>query len=256
MKLHVHSLVAVVLVATVALGPCTKAFAQADPLPDWNDGAAKSAINEFVHATTDQSSPKFVPPDERIATFDQDGTLWVEHPIYTQVIYCLDRVPAVVKQKPELAQVEPFKTVLSGDREAMTKLSMDDLLKILAATSTGISVDEFTTEVKKWLDTARDSRWKRPFTELTYLPMIELLKYLRTNGYRTYIVTGGGQDFVRAYSEKVYGIPSVDAPFQARENVGVVVARGRMLSSVRPLMRQEDSRRPVWEFRGPGPDHP
>jgi phosphoserine phosphatase len=178
-----------------------------DPLRSWNDGAAKSAINEFVRATTDQSSPKFVPLEERIATFDQDGTLWVEHPIYTQVIYCLDRVPAVVKEKPELANVEPFKTVLSGDREAMAKLSMDDLLKILAATSTGMSVDEFETEVKKWLDMARDARWKRPYTELTYQPMIELLKYLRANGYRTYIVTGGGQDFVRVYSERVYGIP-------------------------------------------------
>src|SRR5215813_2545877 len=118
-----------------------------DPLPSWNDGAAKSAINEFVHATTDQSSPKFVPPEERIATFNQDGTLWVEHPIYTQVIYCLDRVPAVVREKPDLAKVEPFKTVLSGDREAITKLSMSDLIKILAATSTGMSVDEFATEV-------------------------------------------------------------------------------------------------------------
>ena len=178
-----------------------------DPLPSWNDGAAKSAIDEFVHATTDQSSPKFVPPEARIATFDQDGTLWVEHPIYTQVIYCLERVPAVVRKKPELAKVEPFKTVLSGDREAMAKLSINDLIKILAATSTGMSVDEFATEVKKWLDTARDARWKRPYTELTYLPMIELLKYLRANGYRTYIVTGGGQDFVRVYSEQVYGIP-------------------------------------------------
>src|SRR5215469_8156567 len=181
--------------------------AQADPLPSWNDGAAKSAIDEFVHATTDQSSPKFVPPEARIATFDQDGTLWVEHPIYTQVIYCLERVPAVVRKKPELAKVEPFKTVLSGDREAMAKLSINDLLKILAATSTGMSVDEFQTEVKKWLETAKDARWKRPYTELTYLPMVELLKYLRANGYRTYIVTGGGQDFVRVYSEQVYGIP-------------------------------------------------
>jgi phosphoglycolate phosphatase-like HAD superfamily hydrolase len=178
-----------------------------DPLPSWNDGAAKSAINEFVHTTIDQSSPKFVPPEERIATFDQDGTLWVEHPIYTQAIYCLDRVPAVVKEKPALGKVEPFKTVLSGNREAMARLSMRDLLKILDATSTGMSVDEFATEVKKWLETAKDARWKRPYTELTYQPMIELLKYLRANGYRTYIVTGGGQDFVRVYAEQVYGIP-------------------------------------------------
>jgi phosphoglycolate phosphatase-like HAD superfamily hydrolase len=150
---------------------------------------------------------KFVPPEERIATFDQDGTLWVEHPMYTQVVYCLDRVPAVVKEKPELAKVEPFKTVLSGSRAAIAKLPMDDLFKILAATLTGMSVEEFQAEVKRWLDTARDPRWKRSHTELTYLPMIELLKYLRANGYRTYIVTGGGQDFVRVYAEEVYGIP-------------------------------------------------
>jgi hypothetical protein len=195
------------LVAGAGLALSIQALAQSDPLPSWNDGAAKSAINEFVHATTDQLSAKFVPPEERIATFDQDGTLWVEHPIYTQVIYCLERVPAVVKEKPELAKVEPFKTVLWGDREAMTKLTMADLLKIVAATSTGMSVDEFQTEVKNWFNTARDARWKRPYTELTYLPMIELLKYLRANGCRTYVVTGGGQDFVRVYSEKVYGIP-------------------------------------------------
>jgi phosphoglycolate phosphatase-like HAD superfamily hydrolase len=195
------------LTVGASLALSLQAFAQTDPLPSWTDGAAKTAINEFVHATTDQSSPKFVPPEERIATFDQDGTLWVEHPMYTQVLYCLDRVPAIVKEKPELAKVEPFRTVLSGNREAMAKLSMDDLFKILAATLTGMSVDEFKAEAKKWLDTARDPRWKRPYTELTYLPMIELLKYLRANGYRTYIVTGGGQDFVRVYSEEVYGIP-------------------------------------------------
>ncbi len=126
---------------------------------------------------------------------------------YTQVVYCLDRVPAVVKAKPELAQVEPFKTVLSGNRAAMAKLSMKDLEKILAVTLTGMSVDEFQAEVKKWLETARDPRWQRPYTELTYLPMQEVLQYLRANGYKTYIVTGGGQDFVRVYSEKVYGIP-------------------------------------------------
>jgi phosphoserine phosphatase len=181
--------------------------AQTDPLPSWNDGPAKKAIVDFVQATTDKASPKFVAPEARIATFDQDGTLWVEHPLYSQVIYCLDRVPAVVKAKPELAQVEPFKTVLTGNREAIAKLPMRDLEKILVATLTGMSVEEFKAEAKKWLDTAKDPRWKRPYTDLTYLPMQEVLKYLRANGYKTYIVTGGGQDFVRVYAEDVYGIP-------------------------------------------------
>jgi phosphoglycolate phosphatase-like HAD superfamily hydrolase len=190
---------AIVLVVTAARAE--------DPLPSWNEGSAKKAIVEFVQATTTQGSSKFVPPEERVAAFDQDGTLWVEHPMYSQVVYCLERVPAVVKAKPELAKVEPFKTVLSGDREAMAKLSMDDLMKILAATLTGMSVDQFEAEAKSWLETAKDPRWKRPYTELTYLPMLEVLKYLRANGYRTYIVTGGGQDFVREYAEKVYGIP-------------------------------------------------
>ena len=199
------------LAHTLALGLAlafgTPAYAQTDPLPSWNDGAAKSAIVEFVQATTTPGGAKFVPPAERIATFDQDGTLWVEHPIYAQVMYCLDRVPAVVRAKPALAQIEPFKTVISGNRDAIARLSEGDLLKIVAATLTGMSVDEFTVEVKKWLAEAKDPRWKRPYTDLTYLPMQEVLKYLRANGYKTYIVTGGGQDFVRVYSEAVYGIP-------------------------------------------------
>ena len=188
----------------------TTAAQAADPLASWNDGPAKQAIVEFVKATTTQGTPQFVPPEERIATFDQDGTLWVEHPMYSQVMYCLERVPALVKAKPELAKVAPFSTVLEvlhGDRAAMEKLTTDDLMKILAATLTGMSVDEFSAEVKKWLAEAKDSRWKKPYTELTYLPMQEVLKYLRANGYKTYIVTGGGQDFVRQYAEATYGIP-------------------------------------------------
>ena len=194
------------IVAATLLTPIPLA-AQTDPLPSWNDGATKKAIVEFVQATTDQSNSKFVPSAERVATFDQDGTLWVEHPIYSQVVYCLDRVPALVKAKPELADTEPFKTVLTGDLEAIAKLPKEELVKILAATLTGMSVDQFQAEVKNWLKTARDPRWKRPYTELTYLPMIELLKYLRENAYKTYIATGGGQDFVRVYAEAVYGIP-------------------------------------------------
>jgi phosphoglycolate phosphatase-like HAD superfamily hydrolase len=195
----------VVVIIGLALGP--QAVAQVDPMPSWNDGPAKQAIIAFVKTTTDSASPRFITPADRIATFDQDGTLWVEHPLYTQVVYSLERVPALVKQKPELANVEPFRTVLSGDRAAIAKLSTNDLVKILAATLSGMTVDEFQIEVKAWLDTARDPRWRRPYTELTYLPMAELLKYLRANGFNTYIVTGGGQDFVRVYSEQVYGIP-------------------------------------------------
>ena len=178
-----------------------------DPLPSWNDGTGKQAILRFVQATTDRSNAKFVAPEERIATFDQDGTLWVEHPIYTQVVYCLERVPTVVAKKPQLKNAEPFKTVLSGNREAIAKLTLPDLEKILAATLTGMTVDEFQAEAKNWLATARHPRWQRPYMELVYQPMLEVLNLFRTNGYRTYIVTGGGQDFVRVYSEQVYGIP-------------------------------------------------
>lgn len=177
------------------------------PLKSWNDGPAKQAIIDFVRVTTDQGSPKFVPPEDRVATFDQDGTLWVEHPIYNQVVYCLDRVPRVVEQNPALKKIEPFKTVLTGNREAIAKLSLHELETILAATLTGMSVDTFEAEADKWLAVARHPRWNRLYTELVYQPMLEVQQYLRDNGYRTYIVTGGGQDFVRVYAQRVYGIP-------------------------------------------------
>ena len=178
-----------------------------DPLPSWNDGPAKQAILAFVKEVIDKSDPKYVAPEERIATFDQDGTLWVEHPMYTQAMYCLERVPMLVEKKPELKKVEPFVTVLSGNREAMAKLTMKDLEKILAATLTGMSVDEFSAEAGKWLATAKHPRWQRLYTDLVYQPMLEVMQYLRANEFKTYIVTGGGQDFVRVYAEKVYGIP-------------------------------------------------
>jgi phosphoglycolate phosphatase-like HAD superfamily hydrolase len=185
----------------------SSAQAADDPLPSWNEGQTKTAILQFLQATTDSSSPKFVAPEDRIATFDQDGTLWVEHPMYTQVVYCFERVPAVVAKKPELKSVEPFKTVLSGNRAAVAKLTLSDLEKILAATLTGMTVDEFQAEAKQWLATARHPRWQRPYTELVYEPMLEVLRLFRASGYKTYIVTGGGQDFVRVYSKQVYGIP-------------------------------------------------
>jgi phosphoglycolate phosphatase-like HAD superfamily hydrolase len=175
-------------------------------LPSWNDGPAKQAILDFVRATSDRLSPSYVVLKERIAVFDQDGTLWVEHPMYTQVVYCLDRVPDVMAKNPELKNREPFKTVLSGNREAIARLPLRDLEKILAATLSGMTVEEFNAEAKKWLEAAKHPRWNRLYTELAYQPMLEVLRHLRDNAYKTYIVTGGGQDFVRVYAEKVYGI--------------------------------------------------
>jgi phosphoglycolate phosphatase-like HAD superfamily hydrolase len=201
----IHKIKVMILCATLLV--LASLDAQIDPLPSWNDGPARRAIVEFVQATTDTASVKFVPPEARIATFDQDGTLWVEHPIYTQVAYCLDRVPAVVAKKPELKDIEPFKTVLSGNHEAIAQLTLPDLEKIVAATLTGMTVSQFKDEVTKWIATARHPRYKRRYTELVYQPMLEVLQYLRANGYKTYIVTGGGQDFVRMYAEHVYGIP-------------------------------------------------
>ncbi len=203
----------IVSLSAVALGFIAPVTHAEDPLASWNDGPAKQAILEFVRATTTQGSPQFVAPEARVATFDQDGTLWVEHPMYTQVMYCLERVPDLVKAKPELKNKPPFNTVLEllhGDRAAMEKLSMKDLEVIGAATLTGMSIEAFQAEVKKWLGLAKDPRWKRSYTELTYQPMQELLRYLRANGYKTYIVTGGGQDFVREYAEETYGIPPED----------------------------------------------
>jgi phosphoserine phosphatase len=203
--------VTLVSLAVLVAGFAVPALNAQDPLPSWNDGPAKQAILEFVKETTTQGSPQFVPPEARIATFDQDGTLWVEHPIYTQVMYCLERVPDLVKARPELKNKPPFNTVLEllqGDRAAMEKLNIKDLEVIAMATLTGMPVEQFNTEVKKWIAEAKHPRYKRLYTELIYQPMQEVMQYLRANGYKTYIVTGGGQDFVRAYADKVYGIPA------------------------------------------------
>ncbi len=203
-----------ILISSLALLPALSSMrftafagAQEAPLVSWNEGPAKQAIIDFVRATTEQGSPRFVSPADRIATFDQDGTLWVEHPIYSQIIYCLDRVPTIVEGNPKLRDVEPFRTVLSGDREGIAKLSLQELEKIVVATMTGMPVERFVAEAKQWLETARDPRWKRPYTNLIYQPMLEVMHHLRDNGFRTYIVTGGGQDFVRIFSQQVYGIP-------------------------------------------------
>jgi phosphoglycolate phosphatase-like HAD superfamily hydrolase len=178
-----------------------------DPLSLWNDGPARQAIIEFVETVTTEGGTDFVPPEDRIATFDQDGTLWVEHPLYAQAMFALDRVGVLAREHPEWKDQEPFKAVLTGDREAMARFSEQDWERIIAATHAGMTTEQFLGIVREWLAKAKDPRFKRPYTALVYQPMLEVMDYLRANGFRTYIVTGGGQEFVRVYSERVYGVP-------------------------------------------------
>jgi phosphoserine phosphatase len=204
LALPFRNLTAFVLLALIA----ASAHAQTDPLPSWNDGPAKKAIVEFVQTTTTQGSPKFVPPAERMATFDEDGTMWVEHPMYTEIMFTLDRVVELAKKHPEWKDHSPFDAVINGDRAAMAKFSETDLLKLVAVTHAGVSTDEFAAAAKAWIAKAKHPRWKRPYTELTYAPMQEVMRYLRDNGYKTYIVSGGTQPFMRVFTEEVYGIPA------------------------------------------------
>ncbi len=183
------------------------ANAQTPALASWNDGPAKQAIVSFVKEVTDKSGSKFVEPQDRIATFDQDGTLWVEHPLYTQATFALTRVHELAPQHPEWKQREPFMAVLANERAAMANFSESDWEAILAATHAGMTTEAFQALVKQWLATAKDPRFHQPYTDLVYQPMLEVMDYLRANGFKTYIVTGGGQEFVRVYSQNVYGVP-------------------------------------------------
>ena len=200
------------------------AQAQTDPLPSWNDGPNKKAITDFVARVTQQGGPDFVPPAERIATFDNDGTLWVEHPMYTQLAFILDRVKVLAPQHLEWATTQPFKAVLEGDMKALMAAGERGLVELGMATHAGMSTAEFEKIVTDWIATARHPRFKRPYTELSYLPMIELLAYLRANGFKTFIVSGGGIEFMRPWTERVYGVPpeqvvgsSIKTKFQIRD---------------------------------------
>jgi hypothetical protein len=178
-----------------------------DPLPSWNDGAAKQAIMEFVKTVTDASSPQYVEPRDRIATFDNDGTMWVSHPVYTEFVFALDQVRALAPQHPEWQKEALFKKVLNGGTKAMAELSGKEWNRIYAATQSGMSITAFLKTAREWLATNTHPRYHRLYTELAYLPMLEAMKYLRANGFSTYIVTGGGQEFVRSYAKRIYGVP-------------------------------------------------
>jgi hypothetical protein len=207
-----------------ALPFLTQVQAQTDPPSSWNDGANKEAITVFVARVTQQGGPDFVPPAERIATFDNDGTLWVEHPMYTQLAFALDRVKVLAPLHPEWKDKQPFKAALEGDMKTLGEAGEHGMAELVMATHAGMTTEEFQRIVTDWLATARDPRFKRPYTELSYQPMIELLAHLRANGFKTFIVSGGGVEFMRPWTERVYGVPpeqvvgsSIKTKFQMRD---------------------------------------
>lgn len=179
----------------------------ADPLPSWNNGDAKSALVAFVGRVTRPDTPEYVPPPERVAVFDNDGTLWVERPVPSQFFFTIDRVKELAPRHPEWTTQQPFAAVLDGNLKALGKSGERGVMKLMAATHTNITSDEFTQVVTRWFATARHPMFHRPYDKLVYLPMLELLAYLRSNGFTTYIVSGGGVEFIRPWSERVYGVP-------------------------------------------------
>jgi len=196
---------ALVLAITLAFG--AHAFAQTDPLQSWNDGPAKKAIVEFVQTTTTQGSPNFVAPAERIATFDNDGTLWAEQPMYVQLLFAIDRVNTLAPQHPEWQTTEPFASLLKGDVKGALAGGEKAMVEIVMATHAGMTTEQFQQIVRDWLAVAKNPVTKRSVTEMVYQPMLELLAYLRANGFKTFIVSGGGIEFMRPWTEKIYGVP-------------------------------------------------
>jgi phosphoglycolate phosphatase-like HAD superfamily hydrolase len=201
-----------------------------DPLPSWNEGSAKKSIVEFVQRVTKQGGPDFIPPAERIATFDNDGCLWSEKPLYFQLLFAMDRVKQLAPENPEWKEKQPFKAVLEDDHKALAAAGEKGILELLMASHANMTTDEFSKVVEHWLATARHPRFKRPYSELVFQPMLELLAYLRANGFKTYIVSGGGIDFVRVFAEQVYGIPpeqvigsSIKTKFELRSGKPVIV---------------------------------
>ncbi|TLM78441.1 HAD family hydrolase [Microbulbifer harenosus] len=208
----------------------TSAFSVADPLSSWNDSDSKKAIIRFVEKVTRKDSPDFIPESQRIATFDNDGTLWAEQPVYFQLIYALDQVKKMAPKHPEWKTQEPFASVLRGDTQKVMASGKEGLMKILAATHANMTAEEFHANVSDWLKTARHPKTNRPYNEMIYQPMLELLDYLRANGFKTFIVSGGGVDFMRVFAEQTYGIPpdqvvgsSIKAKYEVRDGTPAII---------------------------------
>jgi phosphoglycolate phosphatase-like HAD superfamily hydrolase len=230
----------------VLIGGSPLSGAERDPLASWNDGPSKKFINDFVARVTQEGGPDYVKPEERIATFDHDGTLWAEQPMYFQIAFAMDRVRALAPKHPDWKTKQPFKAVLDRDIKALATLGETGFVKIMAVTHTGITTDDFSKIVADWIATARHPRFDRPYTELVYQPMLELLSFLRANGFKTFIVSGGGVEFMRVFTERVYGIPSE----QVVGSSGVV--RFQLRSNDKPVLLKEGK----IEFVDDGPGKP
>jgi len=231
--------------AAAGLLPAAPSLAQTDPLPSWNEGSAKQAILDFARRVTAAGGPDFVPVPERIATFDNDGTLWTEQPKYFEVIFAMDRVRALAARHPEWKTLEPFKWVIEDNRDALATMGEKGILQIIAATHADLTTEEFKQIVLDWVATARHPRFKRPYTDLVYQPMLELMALLRAKEFKTFIVSGGGIDFMRPWTERIYGIP----PEQVVGSSGVVKYE---FKDGKPVLIKE----PKVEFVDDGPGKP
>jgi len=231
---HRGGAIALLLLVVTGCASLT-AHPETDPLPSWNDGPSKQAIVRFVKRVTTEGGPDFVPVSERIATFDNDGTLWSEQPLYFQLQFAIDRVKQLAPLHPEWKTEQPFQAVLEGDKEALAASGMEGLLKLVMATHAGMTTDEFAGIVEEWITTARHPRFDRPYSELIFQPMLEVLDYLRANGFKTYIVSGGGIAFMRVFAHEVYGIPPeqvigsmIKTRFELRDGKPVIVRLPKM----------------------------
>ncbi len=233
------------LLALAAILFAAPAMAQDDPLPSWNEGASKQAIIAFVEGVSSEASADFVDEAERIAVFDNDGTLWAEQPAYFQLLFAIDRVKALAPQHPEWQTQEPYASILKGDLKTAFANGEKDVAAVVGATHAGMTTDEFAAVVEEWLATARHPTRDVPYTQMTYQPMLELLAYLRANGFKTFIVSGGGIDFMRVFTERVYGVPPQE----------VVGSAGKLKFSVvdgRPILEKL----PEIDFVDDGPGKP
>jgi len=232
--------------AIVIFGCAASLHAQADPLPSWNDGPSKKAILDFVAKVTKEGSPDFVASAERIAVFDNDGTLWCEQPMYFQLAFVLDRIKAMAGEHPEWKEREPFASVLKGDVKSALAGGEKGVMEMMAVTHAGMTTDAFKASVVKWIKTARHPKFDRPYNRCVYQPMLEVLAYLRASGFKTFIVSGGGVEFMRAFAEETYGIP----PEQVIGSSGVV--KFEMNADGKPVLIKE----PKIEFIDDGPGKP